>query len=86
MVPMPQRRSPRWASVVPFAVAVAIGVLAASCTSGPPPGSPSTVTSGTPSATMAEVLDFTAPRLGGETVEGADYAGKDTAIWFWAPW
>jgi len=34
----------------------------------------------------AAVLDFSAPELGGGTVEGAEYAGKDLAIWFWAPW
>jgi hypothetical protein len=35
---------------------------------------------------VAELLDFTAPVLGGGTLRGADYAGKDVAIWFWAPW
>ncbi len=37
-------------------------------------------------APVPEVLDFTAPLLGGGTVNGASYAGKDLAIWFWAPW
>ena len=36
--------------------------------------------------TVPEVLDFSAPRLGGGAVEGSDYVGKDLAIWFWAPW
>jgi hypothetical protein len=35
---------------------------------------------------VPEVLDFSAPLLGGGAVEGSDYAGKDVAIWFWAPW
>jgi len=35
---------------------------------------------------MVEVLEFSAPKLGGGTVDGADYLGSDLAIWFWAPW
>ena len=34
----------------------------------------------------AAALRFTAPRLGGGTVEGEDLAGRDVAFWFWAPW
>jgi len=33
-----------------------------------------------------EVLRFSAPKLGGGTVDGEDYSGRDVAIWFWAPW
>lgn len=32
------------------------------------------------------ILDFTAPRLGGGEVNGQEFAGKQLAIWFWAPW
>lgn len=32
------------------------------------------------------LLDFTAPKLGGGKVVGSEYAGKDVALWFWAPW
>ena len=32
------------------------------------------------------VLRFTAPRLGGGTIAGEDFAGRDVAFWFWAPW
>jgi hypothetical protein len=35
---------------------------------------------------VPEVLRFSAPRLSGGTVEGEDFAGRDVAIWFWAPW
>lgn len=35
---------------------------------------------------VPKVLRFTAPQLGGGTIEGADYAGRDVAFWFWAPW
>lgn len=31
-------------------------------------------------------LRFTAPALGGGTIRGADFAGKDLVMWFWAPW
>lgn len=31
-------------------------------------------------------LRFTAPRLGGGQIRGAEYAGRDVAVWFWAPW
>ena len=35
---------------------------------------------------VPEVLRFSAPRLGGGTVEGEDFSGEDVALWFWAPW
>ena len=31
-------------------------------------------------------LRFTSPALGGGTIDGADYAGNDLVMWFWAPW
>ncbi|WP_304452039.1 redoxin domain-containing protein [Nocardiopsis sp. YSL2] len=34
----------------------------------------------------ADHLDFTAPTVGGDDVEGADYAGRPVVLWFWAPW
>jgi hypothetical protein len=37
-------------------------------------------------APVARELRFTAPRLGGGQIRGAEYAGRDVAIWFWAPW
>jgi ABC-type glycerol-3-phosphate transport system substrate-binding protein len=64
-------------------VALALGAAACSqagTTAGGGPPSTST------SPGVAELLDFTAPALGGGTLRGADYAGKDVAIWFWAPW
>jgi hypothetical protein len=47
---------------------------------------PSSAAPTAPATTVPEILDFSAPALGGGTVEGADYAGADLAIWFWAPW
>lgn len=34
----------------------------------------------------AEVLDFTARRLAGGTIDGTRLAGRDVALWMWAPW
>ncbi len=52
---------------------------------GPAQGSTSTATA-EGAETIPEILDFQFVSLGGETVDGADYAGKDVAVWFWAPW
>lgn len=38
------------------------------------------------SAAGAPILDFTAPRLSGGQVKGSEFAGRDLALWFWAPW
>jgi hypothetical protein len=35
---------------------------------------------------VPRALRFTAPALGGGTIDGADFAGHDLAMWFWAPW
>lgn len=32
------------------------------------------------------LLAFSAPTVDGGTLDGAAYAGRDVAIWFWAPW
>ena len=51
------------------------------------PGSTETAGPPKPSdAPVPESLDFTAPLLSGGTFRGADYAGRDVAFWFWAPW
>ena len=78
--------------------ALAMGVVACSSTSIDIADTPS-ATGAEPSAAavsptnsiadpeaVPEVLDFSAPRLGGGAVAGSDYVGKDLAIWFWAPW
>ncbi len=84
------RRSPSLIAAVP--VVLAMAVLAAACSSTPQASTapsrsaaPSTGGGGGVPAVPA-TLDFTAPKLGGGTLNGADYAGQDTAIWFWAPW
>jgi hypothetical protein len=76
----------------------ALVLLAAACTGdtpGPSRTEPAATTpseggaSASPTAggpAPAEVLRFTAPRLGGGTIGGAEFAGRDVAFWFWAPW
>ena len=55
---------------------------------GAPPSATAVPPSGSDagSVPVPEVLDFSAPRLGGGAVDGSDYVGQDLAIWFWAPW
>jgi len=82
------------ARAVPFAVLVTLAAAAcnggAGETAASPPGASSAPsaaeTQGNSIAPVPEVLDFTAQRLGGGTIEGALYAGAPLAIWFWAPW
>lgn len=37
-------------------------------------------------ATVSDQLDFTAPDVRGGQVVGAEFAGQDVVVWFWAPW
>lgn len=46
-----------------------------------PASSPATEPSGN-----AAVLDFTARRLSGGTIEGVELAGGPVVLWMWAPW
>jgi len=38
-----------------------------------------------PSAAVPELLQFTAPAVGGGEIDAAVFAGKPTVFWFWAP-
>lgn len=51
-----------------------------------PPSPPATdsVSAGG-AAAVPELLQFTAPLVGGGEFDGAAYAGRTTAFWFWAP-
>ncbi|MGZ8623858.1 MAG: hypothetical protein ACXWYQ_06815 [Actinomycetota bacterium] len=82
-----------------LAVATALTLVAGACsaigteadTPAPPrsssPSASAGATDGAPSdGDVAEVLRFSAPRLGGGTIDGEDFSGRDTAFWFWAPW
>lgn len=72
-----------------------IGSDATEATPSPPPaaedhadgGVPAEVTPAPPGdAPLAEGLDVTLPAVGGGQVVGAELAGRDLALWFWAPW
>jgi len=57
-------------------IVAAVAVLAASCGgSGSDAGSVST-----------DQANFTAPQLDGAQFDSASIKGKDTVLWFWAPW
>ncbi|CAN5584051.1 hypothetical protein BH10ACT2_BH10ACT2_15500 [soil metagenome] len=38
-----------------------------------------------PTVEVPQLLQFTAPLVGGGEFDGASYAGRATAFWFWAP-
>lgn len=50
------------------------------------PAASSPVRNAAPPDDVPEALDFSAPRLGGGRVSGADFVGTQVALWFWAPW
>ena len=90
--PYHQVMSPR--SVHRLAGVVIAVLLASACSSEPSEPraadasrpAPVTATSPTADRSTPAVLRFTAPRLGGGTIDGEDLAGRDVAFWFWAPW
>jgi hypothetical protein len=61
--------------------ALALVALVTSCSSGDD-SSPATTTT----TAAASPLAFTAPTVGGGELDLADYAGRDVALWFWAPY
>jgi hypothetical protein len=42
-------------------------------------------TAPTSAVQVPEALQFIAPLVGGGTFDGAEYAGRTVALWFWAP-
>jgi hypothetical protein len=64
----------------------------AAVTAPAPTAASTTPATTTPAATTAtstpvvpQSLAFTAPRVGGGTIDLADYAGTPVLLWFWAP-
>jgi hypothetical protein len=52
----------------------------------PAPSAPAvTSTTSPPTAAVPETLAFTAPLVGGGTIDLAQYAGTPVLLWFWAP-
>ena len=58
--------------------ALALVALATACSSGDD-SSPTTIIAASP-------LAFTAPTVGGGELDLASYAGRNLALWFWAPY
>lgn len=56
-----------------------------------PPAAANSPTTAAPSpgagqAAVPELLRFTAAGVDGGQVDGSAFAGRDVALWFWAPW
>jgi hypothetical protein len=67
------------------------GAAGTTTTAGPTSTStPAAADPGTATTTAAPVvpgeLDFVAPDVRGGEVVGAELAGRELVIWFWAPW
>ena len=83
---LPDRAGLRWGVIRrALTVALVIGSLTG-CGSSPSPADHHAVdVSTTGVADVPELLQFTAPLVGGGEFAGARYAGRATAFWFWAP-
>ena len=73
------------------ALVVAFAATLAACGSGEATTSSGDAGSADPAASSASDASgapakFTADRLGGGELTSASFAGKDTVLWFWAPW
>jgi hypothetical protein len=71
----------------------AIGVLALSAcgddqlqsSAANAPAATSAASMASPTPSVPDSLAFTAPRVGGGTIDLAQYAGTPVLLWFWAP-
>jgi hypothetical protein len=63
-----------------------LALVVSACSQAGTSASDGTPSASAPSGAVVDLLDFTAPLVGGGTLRGSDYVGKDVAIWFWAPW
>ena len=64
-------------------------MVSAACSSADDDGAGSTsisAASATVGAAAPTALAFSAPTVGGGTLDMGTYAGKTVAIWFWAPY
>ncbi|MBW3588091.1 MAG: hypothetical protein KY429_01560 [Actinobacteria bacterium] len=75
--------------VTGLSACAAILLLAGSCARDPSPQPGRSVTPLTQPPTQQpqpEQLDFEGEKIGGGTIRGSDYAGRDVVLWLWAPW
>ena len=68
-----------------LSVAVLIGSLVGCGSSASTAEQPAVDVSAPGVAEVPQLLQFTAPLVGGGQFAGADFAGRATAFWFWAP-
>jgi len=83
-----QMRSTRLLSALGAATLLfaACGEDSPSDSAAPAPATESAATADTDSAAVApELLQFTAPLVGGGEIDATSLAGKPTVFWFWAP-
>ena len=77
--------------VVGVALVAACGDPASSSTEPTTPAvgaavsAPGTTPAAADHSAVPESLNFSAPRVGGGTINMADFAGKPVLLWFWAP-
>ena len=85
-------RTSTWRSSRRVAPLLALAMALAACGGGSTGGDTSATTAGAAPTEAASgvpsVLDFTAPQLASDGIDvvGADLAGTDVIVWFWAPW
>jgi hypothetical protein len=91
---MPRRLLPLLTVLVAVLVAGCMGepqqevaVEESAAASDPPPPASEPSAGPTPAETPElGPLDFSVPAVGGGQINGADLAGRDVLLWFWAPW
>lgn len=61
-------------------------VLVAGCGSDGRTAGGAESTAGSPAPSSGDLPFGTVPAVDGGTLDGAELAGQDLALWFWAPW
>lgn len=70
-----------WSSPSPDASAAPVDTSSAATT----PGDTASGNTAPPNASAPDALQFTAPLVGGGSLDFTQYAGTTVALWFWAP-
>ena len=76
--------TPHRTRLLPIAV-TAVALFATACGGGGGGGGSDAATAAT-EPLSADQASFTAPQLGGGEFDSESIQGKDTVLWFWAPW